>query len=198
MGGGMKQIILLSYPYSGNTWCRYIIERVFKIRTYGYESKIDLAPMLYLIIGFQRYRRGVCVLKRHNSLEYFRGDEPLIFLRRDKQDAISGQIKKREGEEYEKEKMLWQINEGLYSTWQGAKTMITYDELMGDVPSVIHKISHLTGIAVSRDAVDEFMKDLDEHIQTSLSVYCGIIKRESRTYGINLRSDMDGTKEMLR
>ena len=177
----MKQIILLSYPRSGNTWCRYIIETCFNIRTYGYDCNIDVAPVRFLLNGFALYRNDMCVIKRHNTLENFRGDEPLILILRNKEDAVqqhSGEL------EWEKENKKYEKNIETYENWEGRKITISYDDLMDDVRKVILLLADFFDLHPTDAFIENFMNKIDLHRNRCIHLYCDIGKQPSVAYGI--------------
>ena len=184
---GMKQVILLSYPRSGNTWCRYIIEEMFNIRTIGYDW--DTIPLKSLLkineypYGVS-YRNDICVIKKHGEVTGFVGNEPLIFIQRDMDSAIKRQTKEpNRFYEIEKERYLSNIFE--YENWKGDKIIIDYDNLTGDVLKVIHQLADVFKLYPSHEAKESFIRNIKIHVENSIKIYCDIQKNRSFTYNKN-------------
>lgn len=143
----MKVFIIFSYPRSGNTLLRYIVEYFFNIKTYGYNSEIDIKPILYNINGYNSYDSNYIGIKRHSDLSLFNGNEPLIYLTRD--NAIERQIEyiKKSGIDlnFEYEKSLVDINDEYFNNWKGDKIKLSYTDVLNNWENVISIIGNLIG-----------------------------------------------------
>ena len=175
----MEQVILLSYPRSGNTWCRYILEVCFAIRTFGYNSKIDIAPLLYTLNGFTQYRNDICVIKRHNKIENFSGKEKLILISRDKDTAIQRQ-RQDSNAPYHAENDLYELNNAEYRKWEGSKMIIYYVDLLNHPEKVVSQLSDFLGIKAKP------LGNVDSHRENSLKLYCEIGNNKSLTFNKNI------------
>jgi len=153
----MKNIMLLSFPRSGNTLMRTVLESAFDIKTYGYNHPIDLSPVLFQENGFIDYRNDVLIIKRHDTYkaENFQG---LIFILRNKTEAIESHIEKElknhhnmnielKRAEYsdEYERLI-----DFYNTFRGAKILIHYDKLIkGEIR--LNEIATLFGLGSTKE-----------------------------------------------
>ena len=115
----MKNFIILSEPYSGNTLLRYLIEHCFNIRTYGYNSRIDLVPIRYAIEGYRNYDYDWVGCKRHGEVNGFT-DEPLIYIEREKKESRN-----------------------IFDEWKGKKILIKYEDILTNHNQVCFQISQL-------------------------------------------------------
>lgn len=176
----MRQIILLSSPRSGNTWCRYIIETMFNIRTIGYDyTPIEIVPLRYLLHGFMGYRTDCMVVKKHARLnENLNGNEKLIYIVRD--------INRLNTEEVLQPKKLveeYNNNQIDFENWEGEKIKIEYDDLKNNPAKIIDELSIFLGIEKNEE---KFTENIEKHIKNSLTLYCDIARQPSRTYGRNV------------
>lgn len=136
----MKPFIILSYPRSGNTLCRFIIENYFNIRTYGYNSIIDISPLRYTLDGYREFDLDWIGFKRHNEIIDFGIYTPLIYIERKKEDAVDSHTRKElnvESNEFEK----WDKNKFIYDNHHGKKIIINYEDLVNNLDSVIKRLS---------------------------------------------------------
>lgn len=136
----MKPFIILSYPRSGNTLCRFIIENYFNIRTYGYNSIIDIAPLRYTLDKYMHFDLDWIGFKRHNEIKDFGIYTPLIYIERDKEQAIDSHTRKQLNVE-ETEDQKWESNRLIFDNHNGKKMLVPYNMLLDDLPSVINNIS---------------------------------------------------------
>lgn len=136
----MKPFIILSYPRSGNTLCRFIIENYFNVRTYGYNSIIDISPLRYTLHEYREFDLDWIGFKRHNEIGDFGIYTPLIYIQRDKEDAIDSHSRKELNvEDNESEK--WDKNESIFNSHHGKKIIIHYDDLLNNISFVIKTLS---------------------------------------------------------
>lgn len=136
----MKPFIILSYPRSGNTLCRFIIENYFNIRTYGYNSIIDISPLRYTLDGYRGFDLDWIGFKRHSEITDFGIYTPLIYIERKKEDAVDSHIRKELNVE-DKEEEKWDKNKFIFDNHHGKKIIIHYDDLVNNISSVIKDIS---------------------------------------------------------
>ena len=173
---------LLSYPRSGNTWTRYIIEAVFNIPTYG-DSEKTAGTLLTINKPDHIYNDGA-VHKRHHSVETNSGD--LIYIERTMHEAVNRHTSSYnyDGDKSEEVK-LWLQNKQIYDSWQGNKVKIEYQDLIDNPELVIDKLSTVLGEPIEKDY---FLAHLDEYVQESVNLYTEIQGAESFTYGIRYDS----------
>lgn len=136
----MKPFIIISYPRSGNTLCRFIIENYFNIRTYGYNSIIDIAPLRYTLDEYRGFDLDWIGFKRHSEIIDFGIYTPLIYVERKKEDAVDSHTRKELNVEVN-ESEKWDKNKFIYDNHYGKKIMITYEDLVDNLDHVIKMLS---------------------------------------------------------
>lgn len=165
----MKPFIILSYPRSGNTLMRYIIEKTFNVRTYGYNTKIDISPVLYQMEGYRGYDLDWIGYKRHNEARDLRGDEPLILILRDKQKAMDSHYQK-ESIRHEigdinvwniQQSADWEENAHIYERWKGRKAIIDFNDLITGHANIA-AISYLLQKKQVNDLPEDYLQTVKE------------------------------------
>lgn len=136
----MKPFIILSYPRSGNTLCRFIIENYFNIRTYGYNSIIDISPLRYTLHQYRGFDLDWVGLKRHNEIEDFGIYTPLVYIERNKEEAIDSHSRKELNVEHN-ESEKWDKNRSIFDSHNGKKIIIHYNDLLNNIPYIVQVLS---------------------------------------------------------
>lgn len=173
----MEKVNLLSYPRSGNTWCRYIIESLWLYKTCGYEAVLDVRT----ITKQETWRDSVMVFKRHNEIDP--DASKIIYLERPKEEAVARHTRSwdyvgNEGQEPD----AWEQCKAYYEQFDGPKTAITFDELLTDTRTVVDKLKTVLGEPVANVGV--FVGAVKQHRMRCVKLYTEVGGAESFTYGI--------------
>lgn len=164
----MKQFYILSFPRSGNTLMRTIIEQVFNVKTIGYNSEIDMSPMLYQHSGYRDYNNSHLGIKRHSWHNIEKGC-PVIFILRDFNDAVTShyekEIKKKpetDKEIFFKNCMEW-ICQNLMHAHNKHTLFLNYDDLIsGNIN--LQTISDFIGLPVANEFDFEKCKEIAREV----------------------------------
>lgn len=164
----MKQFYILSFPRSGNTLMRTIIEQVFNVKTIGYNSEIDMSPILYQHSGYRDYNNSHLGIKRHSWHNIEEGC-PVIFIFRDFNEAINSHYEKeiKKKPETDKDKFFKNCHDWIFRNTIGAcKNVIfgvNYDDLIsGDVD--VEMISDYIGLPIANEFDFEKCKEIAREI----------------------------------
>jgi hypothetical protein len=209
---------LLSYPKSGNTWVRYIIEYVSGIPTVYVahmagglpwegcveevtEKFYDISASVFERIGTldnpyvdypvssqpiidwreeqMVYDKGL-ILKKHSAEDIATKpfldpppldlDSKLLFLVRDPRDAILRHGSNGEGGHHQ-DWRAFAKNVKYFGNYAGVKLLIYYEELLKYPRQNILKIATFLNGIENDKIVDKFMKDYDQHVETSAAAY---------------------------
>lgn len=194
MSNDNSKLYILSYPRSGNTWVRYIVEFLSKKPTKGYDNRIDSSPGSKVSIGVDLKAEPIAY--KSHKIGYKEGDK-IIFILRDYKEAISrhakggnlfNTIEKRKGH-------FIQQTEGKtnrdvdyidvlesYDSWKDEdKLLIYYEDLMLNPKAEILRIIDFMGLKDTY--VKEFFDNYKKHKSNSISAY----KPGSHTKGDNLK-----------
>lgn len=163
----MRHFIILSYPRSGNTWLRYIIERGFNIRTYGYLSKIDIAPLLYTEEGYRDYDEHWIGFKRHSETHHVPKDTPLIYVERNMDEAITRQLENHPEFDRENEREKWYRNRFIFESWGDNRFKVEFNQFITDPSDVIPALQVFFG----RECNPDLLERLQFHKEKSLEIY---------------------------
>lgn len=166
----MKQFYILSFPRSGNTLMRTIIEQVFNVKTIGYNSEIDMSPILYQHSGYRDYNNSHLGIKRHSWHNIEEGC-PVIFILRDFNEAINShyekEIKKKpetDEDEFKKQCISWVYGNSVYIFRRTEKiVLIQYDEIISGKID-ISMLSDFIGIPQSNEFDFEKCKEIAREI----------------------------------
>jgi len=184
---------LLSFPRSGNTFMRYIIERIYRIKTFGLSEK-TAGPLIQYIEPNFEYIEGIEVMKRHNITDETGG---LIYLERPKKEVVKRYLlsynytdkkvnKIRSKREYSIPAIeafnAWDNCRNDFLNWPGPKCAIDYQMIIKDI-SVINDILFRT-FGFQETGLDEFILNMKDHIAKSLYIYTDLQNAESFSYGI--------------
>lgn len=179
----MEKIYLLSYPRSGNTFTRYILESFTGYASRGYKTRIDSSN----VINKKSTRSTGKIIKRHGHLqsdieefENVKKEDKLIFLIRNPLEAfirhepnkINNFIKDQQIKDYE----FFFNNLKIYNSFQGKKILLKYESLIANPREYCENIHSFIDCPII--TVEEFMKDYDKHFENSKRFY-----RESKSGG---------------
>jgi len=166
--------LLVSYPRSGNTWIRYIVETISGRPTIGDNNAIDV-PIHCKVPSITITDKRPILFKRH---QFRRGEEgPLIVIVRDYKEAIirhGGKEIFRNGDVCNHKQLLGsiQLYVGVlrrYDEWQEPKMLIYYEDLISKPNREITKLSKFLGL--DADKTIAFLTQCDQHKKTSVEYY---------------------------
>jgi len=177
---------IFSYPRSGNTWVRYIVEYFTEIQTRGIGDQILDKPLCDSGTIDLEYEYNKVILKRHpfsNSKEHFQDiigneDKWAIFILRNYKDAICRHCLVDFGKEDIFDNMISSIPDymqclDLYKKWQGPKLLIYYEDLIIKPAKTIHEI--VSFLMPQNEETDEkfgrFLNHHEKHRKASVAFY---------------------------
>lgn len=182
---------ILSYPRSGNTWVRYIIEFLSKKPTKGYDDKGDRALGLKNNIGVDMKAPPIAY-KSHK--EILNSADKIIVIVRDYKEAITRHgkesrqiapdkmkahfIRETQGKEYRGVDYITVLE--AYDNHQADKLLVYYEDLISHPRREIKRIC--TFMDISDTYMHAFFNDLERHKKMSLKSYAA----GSHTKGVNL------------
>jgi len=190
----MKKIILLSYPRSGNTLTRYLIEYFTGWDTLVYKNWMEHQvtvmdkPIRFFASKMNKVQEGIVYRAsmgsfnsefEHNII-HLKDKMPLMFVIRDYKEAVIRHVGASISSIQANIGILDAINHienymgnvELYHNWQNAKIMIRYEDLIDDekIESVINVICKFFDIKNKRK-VTSFMKNIQKYRDDALSCY---------------------------
>lgn len=164
----MKQFYILSFPRSGNTLMRTIIEQVFNVKTIGYNSEIDMSPILYQHSGYRDYNNSHLGIKRH-SWHNIEESCPVIFILRDFNDAVTSHYEKeiKKKPETDKDKFFKDCYDWIFQNEIGSYKrpvlILHYNELISGNINV-DAISDFIGLPVANEFDFEKCKEIAREV----------------------------------
>jgi len=174
--------VLLSYPRSGNTWVRYVLEYTSLQPTHtGLIKDINNSDLKKNAVG-DKYINGldckkqaICV-KRHytdKKWDHWDSNDSFILLVRDYRECILKHVKPVDRiEERFKKEAEWYINLlKFYDKYSGSKLLIYYEDVMHYPEREFEKIIKFWNINNTR--FNSFLKKYDEHKIKILKHYHG-------------------------
>lgn len=177
---------LLSYPRSGNTWVRYIVEYLSKRPTIYRKENIQDNPIGSRInLGVDLDKEPILYKRHWLEPQDFKNQnvDKLILIIRDYKEAIPRHHKEAPGIDFPtlKERFIGEMR-GLpnekcdyikaiqhFDTWPGPKLLLYYEDLISASELLVLEIAHLLELDQSR--VTEFIKDINHHKQNSVQCY---------------------------
>ena len=167
---------LVSYPRSGNTWLRYCLEVLTNERTIGYigSSKFESG-----ILESNREKNDYFLIKRHQGEEEIENskDNRLILLVRNYDEVL---IRHNLGQKLtiiEHSKNPHPVNYikilQFYEDFIGEKVLIYYEDLMKNPKKEIIKCIGLLGLDISKESMDDFFDNIEQHKNKSIEIYGG-------------------------
>ena len=194
------QNILLSYSRSANTWLRYCIEFLVKKPTWCRHNPHGICLPIGSVIDIGvDLECNPIINKSHGlgtSFDYEKKnvtkDTKMIFILRNYKDVIprhtSGTSEgwsegKKDGKRILRdnymEKTYGQLkNEeddyidclNQYDSWDGEKLLINYEDILGDLKTVLTKVLEFLGEG-GLENLDDFINNIDKHRQDSFKIY---------------------------
>lgn len=178
----MVDTCLLSYPRSGNTWARYIIEVLTGKPSKGYDSKNDRPIGQRVDLGIDT--KAEPVVEKSHKIHAGHKYNKLIVLVRNYKDCMirhggaePGRIplEKKVRHKFDTETQGRQARVDYieilqdYDAYEGEKLLVYYEDLLEYPKHEILRIAQFFGVPESR--VDEFMQEYDRHFAGGLSSY---------------------------
>ncbi len=177
---------LLSYPRSGNTWLRYIIEAVtgrptLEKRSDGIIAKHDLPLGYWLPLGTVFSKTPVWKVHHKKWMQemgtFDQQKETLILVVRNYKEVLTRHLKKQLTAEMLKNPedrwdstSLYFENLALFDSWnQERRHLIYYEDLITDPKKVICDLVLFLGC--SADKLNLFMEKYEEHRDAGVEVY---------------------------
>jgi len=182
---------LLSYPRSGNTWVRYIIEFLSKRPTKGYDNPDDIALGARTDIGVD-LDSDLIAIKSHREIP--NKSDLLVLVIRDYHEAVvrhaPGGLSSEQMIQHfvsrtsgykrgSKTDYIGIIQD--YDSFRGEKLLLYYEDLMTDPKPEVQKLIEFMGI--SDEHLSSFFDNYDEHKGSSIKSY----QDKSFTNGTDLK-----------
>ena len=179
----MEKVFLLSYPRSGNTWTRYIIEAVTKRQSAGYGGKHDKALAKRTEIKGVDSDLAPVVYKSHKYHNNEECDGIICIVRDYKECAIRHGIAEP-GNRTREEKIKRKFDTGFrgrqpdvdyidvlmsFDEFEKPKLLVYYEDLLTQPKVEIERIAKFLG--ANTEDVDEFMDNYDTHVQKGVKAY---------------------------
>jgi hypothetical protein len=183
--------LLLSYPRSGNSWCRYILESLTGRPTTGLPRLIHPwtgnAESHYF--GDDEFDDDV-IIKLHGDptevlpesklgetpliQKYFNKGYALILLIRDPIEAIT----RHEGHHargFGHPDYYYFKNIKLFDSYNGLKTVVYYEDLIQNPKAFMRELGVFMGVENYDQKVESFMDDFESHREASRQFYSAAI-----------------------
>jgi len=165
--------LLLSYPRSGNTWCRYFIEYVSEMPTRGcggavYDQYIKRKPHRL------NYRSLAIVQKEHFARKCLyhnpKRDNIILIIRNPKECIV-----RHNGPEILSSKRLgvvlseYMSNLKLYDEWTSKRMLVYYEDIIKNFKAESKRIVEFLNL--KPDRYHTFMKNYDYHRKRCIEIY---------------------------
>jgi len=177
----MKKTYLMSYPRSGNTWLRYIVEFFAKTKSYGHtgcDVDNNISEKIKTL-GNVDNNNEPFLFKRHwfekNDNPNYNEDNLIVILRNYK-ECIVRHSGKKSFEDFcgiiMGNHIFGDYMFGLkvYEKWGGKKEILYYEDLIINPRAQIEKILSFFDIPID-GRLDEFMNNYELHKKESLKYY---------------------------
>jgi len=170
----MSNIILLSYPRSGNTAVRYFLEKVTGLTSMGYSASTDMD--LPIINKVKMVTQGK-IIKSHgcigpkwetDTVELKKQENKLIFLIRNPVECIARNLRLKTLTT-DKIEGYYLINFRAYFESSCKKIHVYYEDMINDPHSFYKHIANFCGADIN--SVDDFLKDLHINNHKSREFY---------------------------
>lgn len=172
-------ILLASYPRSGNTWVRYIVECISGRPTVGDYHRKDTP--IYKRLPIQITDRTPILQKSHQIPD--KVNDALIIIVRDYKEAILRHLEQKQQD------LAANIDNYLellarFDRYTGRKLLIYYEDLIKTPKTEILKLSRF--LELSKEKTDEFIRNIARHKKASVASYQELSDGGSRTRGVDL------------
>jgi hypothetical protein len=180
---------LLSYPRSGNTWVRYIVEYISGRKTLGSQTNPEDLPLYINNVENNPLKHVEELLppilyKSHGELINFSQKNGLVLITRSPSIAI----RRQKGKLSVLELIRYMLILSIYHQWEGRRHLVKYEDLISQPDIVIPELARFLEIDSSR--IGELIRDYHYHKEMSLHLYSGGVeitgipaKGRSRTRG---------------
>lgn len=165
---------LLSYPRSGSTWVRYIIEFFSGRPTEGMSPKDNYISKR--IGDLETSGKPIIYKKHHMTANPHKEDEKLIVLIRNPVEAITRhRLGKIDAQQFWEDtsnveaKIDYIFILGVFEKWKGPKLLVYYEDLMSDPKKQISRM--LDFLDINQDKLDDFITNIDTHVNNGVSAY---------------------------
>jgi len=183
--------LILSYPRSGNSWVRYIVEVISGRKTLGCEtnpSDTPIAPSVEHDIGVDMTKPAIARKfhllwitdhKAHNNER-----NNLLLIIRNYKECV---VRQNSGNETLLFRIFQRQTNGCdgifpppdyinpiksYELWRGDKDIVYYEDLMDNPKKEIEKIVELFGL--DENKIDDFMENYEYHRNNSIGGYSAV------------------------
>ena len=176
---------LLSYPRSGNTWTRYLIE-YFSNRpttscpTMRYPERWGVGPKDTLGLCESVHLPNVkgkdyIVVKKHKMFDSEKDTLPMIFLLRNYKEVLIRHFGSRDAAEaHLRHKDQNTVNYfkciSDYDNWRENKIILYYEDIVFQPKEAIEKLTKFIG-CYNKKKIEEFLSNIEYHRNNSLDSY---------------------------
>lgn len=181
--------LLVSYPRSGSTWVRYIVECGSKRPTKGLSEDDPAIGELYPL-GIDLSKEPI--LKKRNSLllRDITEDNKVVLIVRNYRDVfVRKAIKQKQNNEFfvknffDEGYISYMANLKDYHEFPGKKLLVYYEDLIKSPDVEIFRIYDF--LEIEEDNFYKFMDSYEQHFRCSLGIY----RRECQSSDINIHHD---------
>ncbi len=168
------KLVLFSYPRSGNTWLRYILEVLTGRPSIAADNIINDPPICVRVGGLEVNREAQpSAIKCHRLSEIDASDrqQPLLVVVRNYKECI---VRNRydlleRNFDFEQEHLVYLEPLRYYHDFTGTKLLIYYEMLMQSPEQVITELARFLNL--SGNVGDDFLRDYQDHFERSLTGY---------------------------
>ncbi|VAW69033.1 hypothetical protein MNBD_GAMMA10-3149 [hydrothermal vent metagenome] len=171
-----SRVVLFSYPRSGNTWLRYIIEVLTGRPSISPDNIINDRPICIRVGGLDVNREAQpSAIKYHrlSEIDENDADQPLIVVVRNYKECIVRNrydLSEREFD-FPQEHPVYLEPLRYYHNFKGSKLLIYYETLMQFPERIIADLASF--LKLSEKVSDDFLNDYQAHFKHSLKGYPG-------------------------
>lgn len=169
-------VYIVSFPRSGNTFMRYIVEAISDRPTLGVPGNEDDAPIHTRNDQLSVSNEEAIARKSHwwrHVEDEITADDKLLIILRNYKECIVRHTYYQKGEVGGDEKKLHVQNYmkplEKFDSFNGEKELVRYEDLINNTSAVIEQVSDLFGF--EEDDIRQFTQNLDTHVDASLSMY---------------------------
>lgn len=172
----MKQIILLSFPRSGNTFTRYILEQITHFESHGYNTKMDqvsvsdgnknLDGKILKFHGHVPSDKEQILKKEQETKLLFLIRNPIeCFIRHSKPNCYMPIVNDKPHSNVD----YFFTNIDIYEKFDGNKKILYYEDMILNFRQYVNNLIEFVGD--SKVSIDEFMANEKQHKQNGLKFY---------------------------
>ena len=177
----MMANLLLTYPKSGNTWMRYIVEYLSEQPTVEYQTNIEAAVgngikldclgarLKHLNVDLSK---PAILIKRHSG--DFRGErwsekDKLIIIVRDYRESLYRALYKVTPAKLHKRCDAYMHILEFFNQFTGKKQIIYYEDLITDFEGIVDTV--VSFLNIKKDKVDSLLSNYEYHKKACLEWY---------------------------